>query len=352
MHYVVEDTPLGTAGAVKMAAEVCWPAKRSSIISGDALTDIDLTALIEHHRTRTATTSRSRCSASRTRWSSASSSPTRPARITRFLEKPSWGEVFSDTINTGIYVIEPDDPRSHDPRPRLRFLQGSLSRHAARRLRSSAATSSTRTGPTSATSNSTSRPTTTRSRARCGSNRSAAEIAPGVLAGADCRIDPDRRDCTGRSFSGEGVRIGAGVEIVGPATLGDGAIVEAGARITAQRAVGRLLHRRRGAVQRLHDRRPQHDRTPRHDQRVGGDRPRLHDRCRRGRQRQPQAVARQVGHVGLDRLDVADLRSEMARLAVRVGRHQRPREPRDHARVRAQARPGVRFVFSSPANPS
>ncbi len=30
------------------------------------------------------------------------------SRITRFLEKPSWGEVFSDTINTGIYVLEPE----------------------------------------------------------------------------------------------------------------------------------------------------------------------------------------------------------------------------------------------------
>ena len=29
-------------------------------------------------------------------------------RIVRFLEKPSWGEVFSDTINTGIYLLEPD----------------------------------------------------------------------------------------------------------------------------------------------------------------------------------------------------------------------------------------------------
>ena len=29
-------------------------------------------------------------------------------RIERFLEKPSWGQVFSDTINTGIYVIEPE----------------------------------------------------------------------------------------------------------------------------------------------------------------------------------------------------------------------------------------------------
>ena len=34
---------------------------------------------------------------------------TRPdGSIERFLEKPSWGEVFSDTINTGIYVLEPD----------------------------------------------------------------------------------------------------------------------------------------------------------------------------------------------------------------------------------------------------
>ncbi|HEX6263131.1 MAG TPA: sugar phosphate nucleotidyltransferase, partial [Actinomycetota bacterium] len=29
-------------------------------------------------------------------------------RIERFLEKPGWGEVFSDTINTGIYVVEPE----------------------------------------------------------------------------------------------------------------------------------------------------------------------------------------------------------------------------------------------------
>jgi len=29
-------------------------------------------------------------------------------KIVRFVEKPTWGEVFSDTINTGIYVIEPD----------------------------------------------------------------------------------------------------------------------------------------------------------------------------------------------------------------------------------------------------
>ena len=46
-------------------------------------------------------------SRSRTRSSSASSSPARTAPIERFLEKPTWGQVFSDTINTGIYVLDP-----------------------------------------------------------------------------------------------------------------------------------------------------------------------------------------------------------------------------------------------------
>ena len=43
--------------------------------------------------------------------------------IERFLEKPTWGEVFSDTINTGIYVLEPERVRPH-PRGRGRRLLG------------------------------------------------------------------------------------------------------------------------------------------------------------------------------------------------------------------------------------
>src|SRR5690606_13741798 len=29
-------------------------------------------------------------------------------RIIRFLEKPSWNQVFSHTVNTGIYILEPE----------------------------------------------------------------------------------------------------------------------------------------------------------------------------------------------------------------------------------------------------
>jgi mannose-1-phosphate guanylyltransferase/phosphomannomutase len=105
MHYVVEDTPLGTAGAVKLAADILGD-DPFVIISGDALTDLDLGALVADH---------ARSGASATITLQRVSNPLEfgvvimdeRRHITRFLEKPSWGEIFSDTINTGIYVLEP-----------------------------------------------------------------------------------------------------------------------------------------------------------------------------------------------------------------------------------------------------
>src|SRR5581483_766075 len=48
MAYVVEDTPLGTAGAVKLAQRLLEH-ERFVIVSGDALTDIDIGALVASH---------------------------------------------------------------------------------------------------------------------------------------------------------------------------------------------------------------------------------------------------------------------------------------------------------------
>lgn len=105
MEYVVEDTPMGTAGAVKLAQNRLQ-AERFVIVSGDALTDIDLTDLIAAHV---------RNGAMATIALQRVPNPLEfgvvvtddDGRVTRFLEKPSWGEIFSDTINTGIYVLEP-----------------------------------------------------------------------------------------------------------------------------------------------------------------------------------------------------------------------------------------------------
>ncbi len=103
IEYVVEDRPLGTAGSVGNAAALLEGT--FLVISGDALTDIDLGEAIRVHQER---------QAKATVVLSRVSNPLEygvvitdaSGRIQRFLEKPSWGEVFSDQVNTGIYVME------------------------------------------------------------------------------------------------------------------------------------------------------------------------------------------------------------------------------------------------------
>jgi mannose-1-phosphate guanylyltransferase / phosphomannomutase len=103
--YSVEESPLGTAGSVRLAAGRLDDT--FIVISGDALCDLDLTKLVEFHREK---------QASVTIGLKSVDNPLEfgivvtddDGRVERFLEKPSWGQVFSDTINTGIYVLEPE----------------------------------------------------------------------------------------------------------------------------------------------------------------------------------------------------------------------------------------------------
>jgi len=105
LYYTVEDTPLGTAGSVKKAEEYLKD-DTFIIVSGDALTDIDLEKAVGYHREKESVA---------TLVLQHVDNPLEfgvvitddEGRIRRFLEKPSWGEVFSDTVNTGMYILEP-----------------------------------------------------------------------------------------------------------------------------------------------------------------------------------------------------------------------------------------------------
>ena len=105
IEYSVEESPLGTAGSVRLASDRLG--ETFLVISGDALCDVDLTDLIRSHRERGAAV---------TIGLKSVDNPLEfgivvtddEGRIERFLEKPSWSQVFSDTINTGIYVLEPE----------------------------------------------------------------------------------------------------------------------------------------------------------------------------------------------------------------------------------------------------
>jgi len=104
IQYSLEETPLGTGGSVKNAQE--WLDDTFLIISGDAMTDFDLSAIIEYHKQKKAM-------ATLTLYRVPNPLEygvvilDETGHVRQFQEKPSWGEVFSDTINTGIYVLEP-----------------------------------------------------------------------------------------------------------------------------------------------------------------------------------------------------------------------------------------------------
>ena len=106
LQYATEEMPLGTAGSVKNAEDAL---KDDSflVISGDALTDMDLSEMVRFHKDNGALVT-----VGLTRVPDPLEFgiviADEDGRIQRFLEKPSWGQVFSDTVNTGIYVMEPE----------------------------------------------------------------------------------------------------------------------------------------------------------------------------------------------------------------------------------------------------
>lgn len=105
LDYSVEETPAGTAGSVKLVEH--FLDETFLVISGDALTDIDLTGLLEFHK-RSGSLATIALKHVPDPLEFGVVITAEDGRIERFLEKPSWGEVFSDTINTGIYAIEPE----------------------------------------------------------------------------------------------------------------------------------------------------------------------------------------------------------------------------------------------------
>lgn len=104
LHYVVEEAPLGTAGGVAALRDRLH--ETFLVISGDALTDIHLGDLLRFHKDAGAVSTLA-LKRVETPLEYGVVMTDRRGRIRRFLEKPGWGEVFSDTVNTGIYVLEP-----------------------------------------------------------------------------------------------------------------------------------------------------------------------------------------------------------------------------------------------------
>jgi mannose-1-phosphate guanylyltransferase/phosphomannomutase len=103
IQYILAEEDYGTAGAVKNVENIIKD-EQFVVISADIITDINLKKPIDFHIDR-----KSDATIVLTRVENPLSFgiviTDNEGRITKFLEKPTWSEVFSDTINTGIYIL-------------------------------------------------------------------------------------------------------------------------------------------------------------------------------------------------------------------------------------------------------
>ena len=213
IEYVVEDRPLGTAGSVRNAAHLLD--ETFLVISGDALTDFDLTAIVEEHRRREALASIVLTSVPNPlEYGVVVTEP--DGRVRRFLEKPSWGEVFSDHINTGIYVIEPQVLEQIKPDASVDWSQDVFPRMLRRKEALHGIV-------------------TQGYWCDIGSIQSYMQANWDALEGrVRCHI-PGRRE--GNVWIGDGVEFGIGVSLEGPAYIGDEVKLKAGAFINGHAVI-------------------------------------------------------------------------------------------------------------------
>ncbi|MBV9526310.1 MAG: NTP transferase domain-containing protein, partial [Candidatus Dormibacteraeota bacterium] len=216
IEYVVEDRPLGTAGSVRNAAHLLDDT--FLVISGDALTDLDVTSVVREHRERGAQAS------------IVLRSVPNPleygvvvtdgdGNVKRFLEKPSWGEVFSDQANTGIYVVEPGVLEHIKPDTVSDWSQDVFPAMLRRRQPLIGV-------PVDAYW------------CDIGSIHSYMQANWDALDGrVRCHI-PGRRE--GEAWIGEGVEFGLNVQIEGPAFIGDEVKLKAGAFINDRAVIDRF----------------------------------------------------------------------------------------------------------------
>jgi NDP-sugar pyrophosphorylase family protein len=105
VRYVVEPMPLGTGGAIRYAGDSLT--ESVVVFNGDVLTQVDLAAVLRLHRERKAKATIVLTPVENPRAYGLVETDAR-GNVSRFLEKPGEDEITCNTINAGIYVLEPD----------------------------------------------------------------------------------------------------------------------------------------------------------------------------------------------------------------------------------------------------
>lgn len=224
IRYVVEPNPLGTGGAIKFAAQ----GVEDSIVvfNGDVLTTVDLNALIELHRNRRALA---------TIVLTPVDNPTayglvetdREGNVRRFLEKPDPTDITCNTINAGIYVLEPS---TFDRIPK--DVSWSVERAYFPSLVERNETFVAHVDPGYWID--------------IGTPQKYMQVHRDVMDGL-CRVPPFAANGTSVQCA-ESAVIEAGADLQGPCYVDEGAVIKAGARVLPYSVIGRQVHVEEGAT--------------------------------------------------------------------------------------------------------
>jgi mannose-1-phosphate guanylyltransferase/mannose-1-phosphate guanylyltransferase/phosphomannomutase len=225
--YRYEEELLGTAGGVRNCREF-FADEPFLVISGDALTDIDLTALAERHREAGGIATLSVKKVPDTREYGVVLHD-RDGRVTGFQEKPAPEEALSDLGNCGIYVFSPEifdyfpqEPFAdwaHDVFPALLENDVPFHIHEVREYWNDVGSlGELRQGTFDAL------------KGELHLTIEGRELRPGVTVAGGGELPADA-DVDGPAWVGRDVRIGAGVRLTGPVVLGDGVSVGDGAQL-------------------------------------------------------------------------------------------------------------------------
>jgi mannose-1-phosphate guanylyltransferase/mannose-1-phosphate guanylyltransferase/phosphomannomutase len=227
LAYNEEAELLGTAGGVRACAEF-FDGEPFLVISGDALTDIDLGAFARRHREAGGIATLAVKQVPDTREYGVVLHD-RAGRITGFQEKPEPDEALSDLGNCGIYMFEPaifdyfpDRPFvdwAQDVFPTLLEQDVAFFIHEVRDYWNDVGSlAELRRGTFDAL------------RGDLRLQVAGAEAAPGLTTSDGAPL-ADGVEAEGPAWIGEGVRIGAGARLMGPVVIGDGAIIGDGAQL-------------------------------------------------------------------------------------------------------------------------
>jgi mannose-1-phosphate guanylyltransferase len=218
IRYVVEPAPLGTAGAVRYAGESLHDSV--VVFNGDVLTNVDLPAVIARHRAR-----RAKATIVLTPVDNPSAyglvETDAEGNILRFLEKPNPDEITCDTINAGIYILEPD---TFDRIPK--DVAWSIERSFFPSLieRGETFIAVTHRGYW----------------IDIGTPEKYMQVH-GDIMDQRYRAAPFA-DISGKAFVSSGAKVESGVTVEGPCFVDEGAVVKAGARIGPYSVIGRQCH--------------------------------------------------------------------------------------------------------------